>query len=382
MPSKPNSGECKLPEFAPMEPDYALAQGLFRSVPTGTHRRTLELVYAVESLDGEFDAGWRREVEFISPYLLGPTDLRTLQGLMAMGAQQAVYWEDRSWVISRPEDELGRQLALKFEAKDDARDKRVLQISGSLADLARAVGMDERSGQAISTLKRSLKRLTAVTVWLRQREWFPAVENGQAVTKTRKREGSCHLASAWWAEGDVGSSGALRAAVNPALSEVAMAAVMPGKKGVKYIRMDMREVRALNTGAGRLIHQRLCAWINPGAGGKVRLSTLCAYVYAEDAPTPNAAKGRRKAVRRALRELQSFKPPWGVEEYAPGRFAIARPGGVAEDAANQHELALRAAPEEDGGAAVAEAVADGQKLNRTVECRVSGPAPRPKGERS
>ena len=378
MPSKPNSGERKLPEFAPMEPDYALARGLFRSVPNGGHRRTLELVYRVEEV-GPY-SGWRREVEFISPYLLGPTDLRTLQGLMALAAQQAVYWEDRSWVISRPEDELGRQLALKFEAKHDDLDKRVLQISGSLADLARAVGLDERSGQVMATLKRSLKRLTAVTVWLRHREWYQDVINGRQGTKTEKREGSCHLASAWWADGGVGTSGALRAAVNPALSEVALAAVVRGGKGVKYIRMDMREVRELRTGAARLIHQRLCAWINPGAGGKVKLSTLCGYVYAEKAPTPNAAKGRRKAVRRALREFEErFEPPWGVEEYAPGRFAIARPSGVAADAADQNELELLPAPEEDDGA---EEAADGQKVKRTVECRVSGLAPRPKGARS
>lgn len=381
MPSKPNAGERKLPEFAPMEPDYALARGLFRSVPNGGHRRTLELVYSVENVDEKFNAGWRREVEFISPYLLGPADLRTLQGLMALAAQQAVYWEDRSWVISRPEGELGRQLALKFEAKHDDRDKRVLQISGSLADLARAVGMDERSGQAIGTLKRSLKRLTAVTVWLRHVEWHEEYENERDVTKTQKREGSCHLASAYWADGDGGGAGSLRAAVNPALSEVALAAVVPGGKGVKYIRMDMREVRRLRTGAGRLIHQRLCAWINPGAGGKVKLSTLCAYVYAEEAPTPNAAKGRRKAVRRALRELERFEPPWGVEEYAPGRFAIARPSGVATDAADQNELKLLPAPEEDGGAAALVDDADVGTVKRTVKCRVA-PPPRPKVARS
>lgn len=377
MPSKPNSEERKLPEFAPMEPDYALARGLFRSVPSGTHRRTLELVHGVEGGDPG-SAGWRREVEFVSPYLLGPTDLRTLQGLMALAAEQAVYWEDRSWVLSRPEDELGRQLALKFEARDEEREKRVLQISGSLADLARAVGLDARSGNAIGILKRSLKRLTAVTVWLRHIEWYRGNINGRLGLKTEKREGSCHLASACWAEGGGGGAGALRAAVNPALSEVAMAAVVPGGTGTKYIRMDMREVRALRTGGARLIHQRLCAWINPGNGGKVRLSTLCAYVYPEDAPTPNAAKGRRRAVRRALRELvECFDPPWGVDEYAPGRFAIARPDGVAADAVDRSALELLDAPEDTDAA-----TEDGEAVRRTVECRVAETPARPEGARS
>lgn len=376
MPSKPNSEERKLPEFAPMDPDCALAPGLFRSVPGGTHRRTLELVYGVEGGDPG-SAGWRREVEFVSPYLLGPPELRALQGLMALAAEQAVYWEDRSWVLSRPEDELGRQLALQFEAKDDDRDRRVLQVSGSLADLARAVGLDARSGNALGILKRSLKRLTAVTVWLRFSKWHLAREDGRWVPKTVRREGSCHLASACWSEGAVGASGALRAAVNPALSEVAMAAVVPGGTGVKYIRMDMREVRRLRTGAARLIHQRLCAWINPGDSGRVKLSTLCAYVYHEDAPTPNAAKGRRKAVRRALRELEGFKPPWGVDEYAPGVFAIARPNGVAEDGVDRTALELLGAPEEGNDAAEA----DSETVRHTVKCRVAAAA-RPEGGRS
>ncbi len=377
MPSKPNSEERKLPEFAPMDPDCALARGLFRSVPNGTERRSLQLVHGVEGGDPG-SAGWRREVEFLSPFLLGPTDLRTLQGLMALAAEQAVYWEDRSWVLSRPEDELGRQLALEFHASDGERERRVLQISGSLADLARAVGLDERSGNAIGILKRSLKRLTAVTVWLRFSEWHRVFEHGRAAARAvEKSEGSCRLASAYWSEGaGGGGTGSLRAAVNPALSEVAMAAVVRGGRGVKYIRMDMREVRSLRTGAARLIHQRLCAWINPGDGGRVKLSTLCAYVYHEDAPTPNAAKGRRKAVRRALRELEGFEPPWGVDEYAPGVFAIARPNGVAEDGVDRAALELLGAPEEDNGAT------DGETVRHTVKCRVAEAPARPEGGRS
>lgn len=366
MPSSSNSGESKLPEFAPMDPDYALARGLFRSVPKGSEKRTVELTYVVEG--GDPERGWRREVEFISPYVLGPTDLRTLQGLLALAAQQAVYWEDRSWVLSRPEDELGRQLALEFKAEGDGADERVLQVTGSLADLARAVGLDERSGRAIATLKRSLKRLTAVTVWLRFAEWHEEIEAARRrfPASRSKREGSCRLASASWADGG-GCAGVLRAAVNPQLSEVALAAVTSGGMGVKYIRMDMREVRALKLGAARLIHQRVCAWINPGGAGKVKLSTLCTYVFPDKAPTPHAAKRRRGIVRRALRELQGFEEPWSVDEYAAGKFAIARPDGVAERVVDLNEHRLRTAPEEGDGTGVDE---QGRDVRHSVRCRV------------
>lgn len=375
MPSSSKSGGSKLPEFAPMDPDCALAPGLFRSVPKGSEKRTVELTYVVEG--GDPIRGWRREVEFISPYVLGPTDLRTLQGLLALAAEQAVYWEDRSWVLTRPEDELGRQLALAFKAEGDGDDGRVLQVTGSLADLARAVGLDERSGRAIATLKRSLKRLTAVTVWLRVTKWREEVEHGgrRYPASRSKREGSCRLASAWWAEGGGGGAGVLRAAINPQLSEVALSAVTAGGGRVKYIRMDMREVRALKLGAARLVHQRLCAWINPGGAGKAKLSTLCTYVFPDSAPTPNAAKLRRRTVRRALRELASFGVPWGVDEYAPGKFAIARPTGVA-DGVNSDEHGLCAAPEEDDGAEVDE---EGREVRRSVRCLVGAASGKARG---
>ena len=94
----------------------------------------------------------------------------------------------------------------------------------------------------------------------------------------------------------------------------------------KYIRIDLQEVRALRSDATRLIHQRLCGWIDPGQGGRVGLDALCGYVWPDDAPTKRALRWRRAAVRRSLRELQGFERPWTVAEHDRGKFAIQRPG--------------------------------------------------------
>ena len=77
-------------------------------------------------------------------------------------------------------------------------------------------------------------------------------------------------------------------AVNPRLADIALAGL--GELQVKYIRIDLEEVRALRTDAARLIHQRVCAFVNPGATGKVRIDTLCGYVWADDAPTKRALR--------------------------------------------------------------------------------------------
>ena len=345
----PNAAAASdLLEFAPMDPDCALTPGLFRSVPKGGRKQTVELTYRLEG--GDEDNGWCREVEFVSPYVLGPDDLRTLQGLMALAAAQAVFWGDRSFVINYPQDELGRQLALRFEAKDDACEQRVLPVVASMAEMARAVGLDDRAGESIAGLRRSLKRLSTVTVFLKVKKWRVRGSGpDRGPEPVGRYGGSYRLVSACWAD-DVGGVNSLRAAVNPKLSEVAFAGSLSCSVGIKYIRMDMREVRALRAGPARLIHQRLCAWINPGRRGRVKLSTLAAYAWHDAAPSPHAAKWRRKAVRRALRELQGFERPWAVSEYAPGRFEIGRPGSPLDcgsDADTVIDIEDRSGPDPD-----------------------------------
>ena len=73
----------------------------------------------------------------------------------------------------------------------------------------------------------------------------------------------------------------------------------------------------------RLMHQRLCGWIDPGKSGRVELDTLCGYVWPGQATNPNTLKTRRQAARRALPELAALG--WAVSEYAKNKFEIGRP---------------------------------------------------------
>ena len=90
----------------------------------------------------------------------------------------------------------------------------------------------------------------------------------------------------------------------------------------KHARIEMSEVRALHTSPARLIHQRLCGWINPGKSGKVEVDTLCGYVWPEET-NPEAMKKRRQIARRALKELAALG--WTVDEYATDKWEIRRP---------------------------------------------------------
>lgn len=84
----------------------------------------------------------------------------------------------------------------------------------------------------------------------------------------------------------------------------------------------MNEVRALRSEPARIIHQRLCGWINPGKMGRISLDTICSYAWPDDA-TDDALRKRRQLARKALDELVSIG--WTVREYVRGKLEIKRP---------------------------------------------------------
>ena len=234
--------------------------------------------------------------------------MRVLQGVLAVASMAGL---DDQLKLDERHDPVGAQLVLAFDAQDHLRNQIALRINGSFRAVARAVGLDPDAGSTRSGIRDSIKRLCALTVYVE------GDGSGQG--------GSCHFMSALWNERDPGGGpGSLKMALNPRLADIALAAV--GLMDEKYIRVDLAEVRSLRTDAARLIHQRLCAWIDPGQVGRVGLDALCGYVWPDDAPTKRALRWRRAAVRRSLRELQGFERPWTVAEYERGKFAIARPG--------------------------------------------------------
>lgn len=292
----PEASAPTLPDYAAHDPDCVLAPGLFRSLPPGKDARK-------HRLEVNYVAGKRR-IQFLSPDLLGVDDMRALQGLMAV----AMGWKDDDWLkLDEPCDQYGEQLALALEPKDAMYNRIALQVRGSFASVARALGLNPDSGRVIAQLRESIRRLAGLTIWVEDEYW----------------EGGCALVSriAWSKRR--GRDGALACALNPQLADIAL----NGRHGGgKYVRIDMREVRALRGSAARLIHQRLCGWIDAGKSGLVNLDTLCGYVWPENAATKRGMEKRRRTVRRALTELRNLPRPWTAKEYARGKFKISRPG--------------------------------------------------------
>ena len=265
------------------DPAHCLAPGLFRALKRGERKRS--------KLDVTYDYGDGKRIEFKGPEPLGADDLRILQGLVAMAGPNGLV------LGPEPKTEGGRQLRLFLEPKWEAVTADAMVVKGSYRALAKEIGAEVDSGGALKHIQDCIERLWKVSI---------IAQNG------RKRQGFRLLSEYASDEQD----GKLYVALNPLIARAAMG-------GAQHVRIDMDEVRALQTDPARLMHQRLCGWIDPGKSGRVELDTLCGYVWPGQATNPNTLKTRRQAARRALPELAALG--WAVSEYAKNKFEIGRP---------------------------------------------------------
>lgn len=262
------------------EPGHVLAPGLFRSLKKGDYKRLkLDVFY-------EFGEGERLEFKGAEP--LGAPELRVLQGLIAMAGPSGLL------LSSDPKTESGQQIRLLLETKFDAIHADALVAKGSFRGLARTIGYADVENT--KGMQESIERLWGVSVI--------AQKNG-------RRMGFRLLASYDSEEGE----GRLHVALNPRIAQ----AIMGGKQ---HCRISLKEVRALRTDPARLIHQRLCGWIDAGKSGKVTIETLAGYVWVGEA-SPSAVRQRRVSIRKSLSELKELD--WTITEYVRGKFEIFRP---------------------------------------------------------
>lgn len=263
------------------DPAHCSPPGLFRSLKRGDRKRCkLEIVYHF---------GDDKRMEFSGPEPLGGDDLRILQGLVAMAGPFGI-------VLSpKPKTEGGRQLRQSLQTKWEAVHADALVVKGSYRALAREVGYANPDNTRL--VRESVERMWKVSI---------IVQNG------RERQGFRLLSEYASDEKD----GKLYVALNPLIARAVTG-------GGRYVWISMDEVRALKTDPARLIHQRLCGWIDPGKSARVKLDTLCGYVWPDPSTNPNTLKARRRTARKAMAELADIG--WTVSMYAMEKWDVKRP---------------------------------------------------------
>jgi hypothetical protein len=248
-------------------------------------------------LDITYHYGPGESIRFVGFEPLGADDMRNLQGLVALGGPEGLI------LTAQPEGEFIRRIRRLLEPELDAKEQDGLVVRERFTRLLAEIGLTD-TGDNIKNFKASLLRMSNVTV----------------LVTAGNRQASFRLLSYAIENEDVDGRGRLFVAINPRITETIL-----GDR--PHTRIDLVEVRQLETDPARLMHQRLCGWIDPGKSGRAELDTLCGYVW-PDAANPEAMKKRRQTIRKALAELVAVG--WAVDEYAKTKFEIRRPKRSAE----------------------------------------------------
>ena len=264
---------------------HCLAPGLFRALKDGERKKA--------KLDITYDFGNGNRIEFSGPEPLGADDLRVLQGLIAMAGPDGVK------LGSMPESEIGKALRQKLELTGDAISEAAIKIEGSYKELAKEIGYKSCGGKQLQSIRKCIERLWKVSV----------------IFQSGKKRMGFHLLSDGYKSDD--NTGHMCIALNPLLAQTIMG-------GGKHVRINMAEVRAIKSENVRLIHQRLCGWIDPGKSRTVSIDTICSYIWPLEAKG-SAMRMRRQRARDALNELAAIN--WSVKETKEnsGQYIISRP---------------------------------------------------------
>ena len=269
--------------FAKMDPAICLA-GLFRTLKRGERQK--------EKLDVSFTFGGAT-VRFVGFEPLGVDDLRVLQGLVALAGPAGMH------VSADTSAPVGVELRERMQLAGAAISEDTLAVRTRLKTFLAELGKENPGGRDIKLLKASLLRLANVTVGVTVGPKF----------------GTAHLLSFAADE----ETGELIVNLNPRLSQVIL-----GDKG--YTRIDMGEVRSLQSDVASLIHQRLCGFIAPGRSREVGLETLVSYAYPGPPASGATQRQWRARVKAALKELGSL-PGWDIAESSRrGIYKISRQG--------------------------------------------------------
>lgn len=198
------------------------------------------------------------------------------------------------------EEEMPKKLRELLNPKHQGIYQNALAINGSFRKILSEIGLSA-SGDNITALKRSLVRMSNVTV----------------IIKNQSKIESYHLMSFAIDE----KTQNFHVALNPRLTQAIL-----GTRN--HARLDMDEVRHIKSDVTRLIHQRLCGWIWPGKKAKVELDTLCSYAWPEQAK-PDTQRKRKQYAKNAVMELTALG--WAVEEYATHKYEITRPSKLTHE---------------------------------------------------
>jgi hypothetical protein len=230
---------------------------------------------------------------FTGPQRLGAEDLRVLQGVVALASIQQHAFDPRNAM-----SEHGKMLAKHIKATDDEEGGKLLYCAAKItvSRLAAEIGYSEDGGDQRRIIIDALDRMAHVTiVYDDESERYPMYFLGYHFMK---------------------STGELLIAVNPQIARAIW-------RDDGFVHIDMNEIRCLKSAPARILHQRICAIVDPGKDRPFLIDTLAGYVWPEEAKSASTMRTRRSTIRDAITEIGGLEG-WCVNPIGKRKFMISR----------------------------------------------------------
>lgn len=262
-----------------------LADGLFKSLDKKVARKVML----------QFTAKHGKEsVQFTCIEPLGANDLRFLQGVVALAGLNG------KGLSNSPTNPIPEKLRAGLKTTGELAKKNALFVEVKITQLLKALGMSD-GGTNMNSFKASIQRMSTVKVEYKKMSLSASTQLLSFVEEKNPK--------------------GFFVALNPRLAEA-----IQGEVGTRFTRIELHEVRAIKNDATRIIHQRLCGFINQGKSHRLKMDTLCGYVWAKDAAA--TVPMQRSRLQEALNELGTVG--WTVEETTKDTYTIIRPAQVKE----------------------------------------------------
>ena len=257
-----NNKNQQLFTYAKHDPELCLAPGLFSSLKRGPRNQEWHVKHG--------------DITFCGKGSLGVDDLRVLQALMAIATNN---YEK----FNSPTSQVAQKLIKDLNIKDCSE---AIFIESSYAAIAYNMGYKKiDGGSRLAAIKNCISRLCKVSMTVEK-------EN------VKHQMISCCVQS-----GKKNDKCSFFIAINPRTARV----ITEDKQ--KFTGIDMLEVHKLSSNHARLIHQRLCGWINQGDIGTISIKKLCSYVWpdlANKETNKETMKKRRKKIVECLQQLKDI----------------------------------------------------------------------------
>ena len=259
-------------QFARHDPALCAMPGLFRYVDEVSREDSsvgMKLTYTAGPLT----------IQVRSASVLGGDDLAVLQATVALSA---IDGEVVSPLGHLGETQQALVTALIAPADDEHAEQdvveSVLQTAYSDSNMCEILGWPV-CGASRARLEAARRNLASVVLLV-------------YLTDTPKDWKRFHLTSTVRTNANSRKWVRTHVALNPRLTQIVLGAES------RHTRVSLEETRALGTDQlARVLHQRLCAWINDGARGRVTYGTLLEYGWPADKATQTMDLERRERDR-------------------------------------------------------------------------------------